>query len=106
MTLGTLEARAFLSAIVESSNDAIVGRSLDGTILSRNEAARRLYGYDAAEIVCRNISTIIPPARDGELNEVLRRIGRGERVEHFETLRVRKDGARIEVSVPVRPERA
>lgn len=103
MTLGTIEAGAFLSAIVESSSDAIVGKALDGTILTWNDGARRLYGYEAGEIVGRNIAVIIPPERDGELAGILRRIRRGERVEHFETVRVRKDGSRVDVSVTVSP---
>lgn len=103
MPLNTIEASAFLSAIIESSDDAIVGKTLDGTILSWNSAAERLYQYSAEEAVGRNISLIIPPEGEGELERILKRIERGERVEHHETVRVRKDGVRLEVSITVSP---
>ena len=105
MPLKTVEANAFLSAIVESSSDAIIGKTLDGTILSWNVAAERIYGYTAAEMVGQNISVIVPPERKAELRDILARIGRGERVEHVETVRVRKDGGRVEVSVTISPVR-
>lgn len=103
MGTGTIESSAFLAAIVESSDDAIIGKSLDGTILSWNAGAERLYDYTAEEAVGRNISLIIPPERDGELERILKRIGRGERVNHLETLRVRKDGTRLDVSITISP---
>jgi PAS domain S-box-containing protein len=103
MATDIIESSAFLSAIVESSNDAIVGKSLEGTILSWNAAAEKLYGYSAQETVGQNISLIIPPERSTELKEILSRIIRGERVESFETVRVGKDGTRIEVSLTISP---
>lgn len=103
MGTDTIESSAFLAAIVESSDDAIIGKSLDGTILSWNAGAERLYDYSAEEAVGRNISFIIPPERDGELERILERIGRGERVSHLETVRVRKDGKRLDVSVTISP---
>jgi PAS domain S-box-containing protein len=103
MVTDTIESSAFLSAIVESSSDAIVGKSRDGTILSWNAAAEKLYGYGAQEAVGQNISLIIPPERSTELKEILARISRGERVESFETVRVRKDGSHIDVSLTISP---
>jgi PAS domain S-box-containing protein len=105
MSSNTIESGAFLSAIVESSNDAIIGKALDGTILSWNATAERLYQYSAEEAIGRNISLIIPPERDGELERILLLIARGERVEHYETVRVRKDGVRLEVSITISPIR-
>src|SRR5215210_764477 len=103
MPLLTIESSAFLSAIVESSDDAIIGKTLDGTIISWNAGAERLYQYSAEEAIGRNISLIIPPEREGELEHILARIGRGERVQHLETVRVRKDGVRLDVSLSVSP---
>src|SRR5918911_1883229 len=103
MPSNTIESSAFLSAIVESSDDAIIGKTLEGTILSWNAGAERLYQYSAEEAIGRNISLIIPPERDGELERILQRIGRGERVHHLETVRVRKDGTRLDVSVTISP---
>ncbi|HKS29127.1 MAG TPA: PAS domain S-box protein [Pyrinomonadaceae bacterium] len=103
MGIDAIESSAFLSAIVESSNDAIIGKSLAGEILSWNTAAEKLYGYTAGEAVGRNISFIIPPERGAELKDILARISRGERVESFETVRVRKDGARLDVALTISP---
>jgi PAS domain S-box-containing protein len=99
------EARARLAAIVESSDDAILSRSLDGTILSWNRGAERLFGYTAAEALSNNVSMLVPPDRRDEEPHILQRIQRGERVEHFETQRIRKDGRRIHVSITVSPVR-
>ena len=96
-------ARERLAAIVESSADAIIGKTLDGTVTSWNASAEHLYGYTAAEAIGRPISLIVPPERDGEISDILARIGRVERVEHLETVRLRKDGTRVEVSVSVSP---
>jgi PAS domain S-box-containing protein len=98
-------ARAYLAAIVESSVDAIKAKTLDGTITFWNQATERMYGYSAAEAIGRNVSFVIPPERPNELPEILARIARGERVEHYETERVRKDGTRIDVSLSVSPIR-
>ena len=102
---GQDETQARLAAIVESSDDAIVSKSLDGTIQSWNGAAQRLFGWTAQEIVGKPIYTIIPPERHGEEAEIIARLRRGERIEHFETVRVAKDGRRIDVSLTVSPIR-
>jgi PAS domain S-box-containing protein len=96
---------AELVAIVESSSDAIIGKTLDGIITSWNPAAERLYGYTAAEAVGRSINLILPADRPDELPSILARIRRGERVEPYETVRVRKDGSRLAVSVTISPVR-
>ncbi|MBI3948610.1 MAG: PAS domain S-box protein [Armatimonadetes bacterium] len=94
-----------LAAIVESSNDAIIGKTLDGIIRSWNTAAERLYGYAAEEVRGRPISIVVTPDRAAETLAILGRIARGERVEHHETVRVRKDGTRVDVSLTVSPVR-
>ena len=94
-----------LAAIVASSDDAIVGKTLGGTVTSWNAGAERLYGYAAGDIVGRSISTLISPDRPDEEADLLGRVARGERVEHFETERVRKDGTRVHVSVTLSPVR-
>jgi PAS domain S-box-containing protein len=96
-------ARAHLAAIVECCDEAIVGKTLDGTVVSWNAAAERLYGYTAAEILGRSVSILVPPYRPRDLIEVFEMAARGERVEAFETIRVRKDGTPIEVSLVVSP---
>ena len=97
------DTAALLAAIVESSDDVIVSKTLDGTITSWNPAAERTFGYTAAEAVGRNIRLIIPPDRWSEEDEVLARIRRGERVDHFETIRRAKDGHLINVSLVISP---
>lgn len=99
------EVAAQLAAIVESSHDAIVGKSLDGTIRSWNSGAARLFGYTEAEAVGKPITIIIPAELHAEEREIIARISRGERVEHFETVRVGKDGRRVDVSLTVSPIR-
>jgi PAS domain S-box-containing protein len=91
------------SAAVESSNDAIITKSLDGTITGWNPAAERLFGYSAAEVVGRSIEIIVPPDRIAEVHDTLRRVGWGERIEHNETVRLRKDGSSVEVSLSISP---
>ncbi len=93
------------AAIVESSDDAIVGKALDGTILSWNLAAARMYGYSAQEVLGRRISLIVPPEQARELESILRVVGRGDRVDHLETVRMRRNGSRFDVSVTVSPIR-
>ena len=92
-------------AIVDSADDAIVGRDLDGTILTWNAAAERLYGYTAAEAIGRPISMLVPPDLPDEVAEVMARLNRGESVEQFETVRLHKDGTPIDVSLTLSPVR-
>jgi PAS domain S-box-containing protein len=97
------EARALHAAIVESSEDAIVSKTLDGTILSWNAGAERLFGYRANEAIGRSITIIIPPERRGEETAILERLRRGQRIEHFETVRRRKDGQDVVISLSLSP---
>ncbi len=96
---------AYLASIVRSCNDAIIGKTLDGTIVSWNAGAERLYGYRAEEIIGRPISILFPPYRPEELPDILDRIRRGERIERLDTVRLRKDGTAVEVSVTISPIR-
>jgi PAS domain S-box-containing protein len=98
-------AQARLAAIVESSEDAIVSKTLDGVVTSWNQGAERLFGYTAAEAVGRPITLIIPPERLDEEPAILARLRRGEWVEHFETVRVAKDGKRLDISLTISPVR-
>ncbi|MGH8289713.1 MAG: hybrid sensor histidine kinase/response regulator [Steroidobacteraceae bacterium] len=98
-------ARAHLAAIVESSDDAIVSKTLEGMIRSWNGAAERLFGYTAEEAVGQPIALIIPAERVQEEQEILERLRRGERIDHFETVRVAKNGRRIEVALTISPIR-
>jgi len=95
-----------LAAIVASSDDAIIGKTLGGVITSWNRGAEGLYGYTAEEVVGKPISIIMPPDRQGEMPDILETLALGERVEHYETQRVRKDGRRVTVSVSVSPIRS
>ena len=97
------EARLRLAAIVESSSDAIIAKDLDGTILSWNTGAELLYGYASSEAVGRNISLLAPPDHRDEIPAILERIKVGERIEHYETVRRRKDGAMLDVSITISP---
>ena len=94
-----------LAAIVESSGDAIIGKTLEGTITSWNSAATSMFGYSEAEAIGRHITLIVPPERLDEEEEVLRRLVRGEAIEHFETVRRHKNGQRVEVSLSISPIR-
>jgi two-component system cell cycle sensor histidine kinase/response regulator CckA len=96
-------AMAHLAAIVESSDDAIIGKTLEGIILSWNAGACRLYGYTAAEAIGQSMTLLLPEDRPGEESEILARIARGERVDHFETRRRRKNGETIDVSLTISP---
>jgi PAS domain S-box-containing protein len=100
-----LVAARTLAAIVESSDDAIVGKSLDGIISSWNAAAQRLFGYPADQAVGRHISLIIPPERIGEEDEIIASLTAGRSVDHFETKRLRSDGSRVDVSLTISPIR-
>jgi two-component system CheB/CheR fusion protein len=95
--------QARLAALVESSHDAIIGKTLDGTVTSWNAGAERLYGYTAEEAVGRSISFIAPPDRLGELMPIFESLRRGEVVLPFETVRVRKDGRRLDILLTVSP---
>jgi PAS domain S-box-containing protein len=94
-----------LAAIVESSDDAIISKTLEGIVLTWNAGAERLYGYSTAEAKGQPMSFLLPPDRPDEETEILGRIRSGERVEHYETARLRKDGRRIDVSLTVSPIR-
>ena len=99
------EAHTLLAAIVSASDDAIISKTLDGVILSWNAGAERLFGYTSSEAVGQSIDLIIPPElRDEEL-QILEQLRRGERIDHFETVRVAKDGRRIHISLSISPLR-
>jgi PAS domain S-box-containing protein len=100
------ERERFFSAVVESSNDAIITKSLDGTITAWNQAAERLFGYSSSEAVGRHIRLIVPEGRRDEMYDILERIGRGESVERVETKRLHKDGREVDVSLTVSPLRS
>lgn len=94
-----------LASIVESSDDAIVGKTLDGIVTSWNHAAEKIFGYTAAEMIGAPIARLFPPARVAESAVILDKVRRGERIAHFETTRARKDGQEVEVSVMISPIR-
>jgi PAS domain S-box-containing protein len=97
------EADRRLAAIVNSSDDAIISKALDGTILSWNQGAERIYGYSAQEAEGQSISILSPPEQADEVPVILAQIKRGEHIAHYETVRIRKDGSRIQVSLIVSP---
>ncbi|HSH59402.1 MAG TPA: response regulator [Acidimicrobiales bacterium] len=97
------ERVAHLAAVVDSADEAIVGRALDGTVVAWNSAAEQLYGYSAEEAIGRDLSMILPPGYEDETGKLFDCILRGERVERFETVRVCKDGRRIDVSLTMSP---
>lgn len=99
------EARTLLAAIVESSDDAILSKSLDAIVTSWNRAAERMYGYTAEEIIGRPITILAPPDRPHEIPRIMAQIRQGQRVSRLETVRVRKDGERIDVAITVSPVR-
>jgi PAS domain S-box-containing protein len=99
------EVRSWLTAIVQSSNDAIIGKALDGTITSWNAAAERLYGYTAGEAVGRPVSFLVPPEQPDEVPALLARVKRGEFVANYETKKLAKDGRRVDVSLTMSPIR-
>jgi PAS domain S-box-containing protein len=97
------DAQRFLACIVESSDYAIFGTTPDGTIVSWNAAAEALFGYGAGEILGKHVSTLVPPDRQDEVGHILGRLMQGEKISHFETTPMRKDGARLCVSLTVSP---
>ena len=99
------EAQALLAAIIQSSEDAIISKTLDGTIISWNAGAERLFGYTAAEAIDKPITLIIPPERLAEEPAIIERLVRGERIEHFETVRLAKSGQRLDISLTISPIR-
>jgi PAS domain S-box-containing protein len=99
------EYRSRLALIIDSSEDAIIGKNLDGTITSWNKGAERIYGYTPEEAIGKHISFLAPSDRPDEISEILRKIARGESVEHHESVRVAKDGRYLDVSISVSPLR-
>jgi PAS domain S-box-containing protein len=97
------EATAYLAAIVSSSDDAILSKNLDGVIRSWNKSAERLFGYTAKEAIGKHITIIVPSDRRTEEDNILSRLRRGERIDHFETVRMRKDGTTFDVSLTISP---
>ena len=95
----------WLAAIVESSDDAIIGKTLDSVIRSWNQGAVQMFGYHAEEIIGKSVLTLIPPELQHEEPDIIARLARGDRVDHYETIRLRKDGTRIEISLSVSPIR-
>jgi len=100
------ERERLFSAVVESSNDAIITKALDGTITGWNRAAERLFGFTAAEAVGNRIDIIVPSDRRAETRQILDRVASGQAIEHFETLRLHKDGREVEVSLGISPIRS
>jgi PAS domain S-box-containing protein len=103
LNANSLDAFRQLAAIVESSEDAIISKNLEGVISSWNQSAERIFGYTAEEAVGKNITLIIPPDRRDEETGILERLRRGERVDHFETVRMRKDGVLLNISITISP---
>src|SRR5262249_43196807 len=96
-------AQYWLSAIIESADDAVISKTLDGVITSWNAGAERIFGYTAEEAIGRPVTMLIPDDHPDEEPKILARIRAGERVDHYETVRVRKDGTRIDISLTVSP---
>jgi PAS domain S-box-containing protein len=94
-----------LAAIIEDSDDAILSKTLDGSILTWNKAAERMYGYRAEEIIGKNVSILLPPDRPNEVRDILKKLQHGEKIEHFQTTRRTKDGGILHVSLTVSPVR-
>jgi PAS domain S-box-containing protein len=99
------EIRGLLAAIVASSDDAIISKNLDGVITSWNKSAERIFGYNSEEAIGEHVTLIIPPERHNEESDILDRLRRGERADHFHTVRRRKDGSLLDVSLSISPVR-
>jgi PAS domain S-box-containing protein len=97
------ELARFLASIVDSSDDAILSKDMSGKILSWNEGAKQLYGYTAEEMIGKHISILAPPDRPNEIPEIMRRLAKGERIKHYETVRLRKDGTSVHISLTLSP---
>ena len=97
------EARVRLAAIVESSEDAIIAKTLEGVITDWNRGAQKIYGYSAEEVLGKPINILVPPDRPNEIPMILERLRRGEAIEHYETVRVAKDGRRLDISLTISP---
>lgn len=97
------QANQLLAAIVDSSEDAIISKDARGIVTSWNKSAERLFGYSAAEMIGKSILTLIPPDRQDEEPAILARLHRGERIDHFETVRQRKDGTLVHISLTISP---
>src|SRR5215211_3054446 len=95
----------WLTAIIESADDAIISKTLDGIITSWNKGAERIFGYTADEVIGKPVTILIPADHEDEEPRILARLRAGERIEHYETVRVRKDGRRIDISLTVSPIR-
>jgi PAS domain S-box-containing protein len=103
--MSSVEITELLAAIVESSDDAIVSKTLNGIVQSWNAAAQRIFGYTAAEMIGQPITRLIPPDRFDEESQILSQLRQGERISHYETVRMRKDGRPVNVSVTISPIR-
>jgi PAS domain S-box-containing protein len=99
----TVPLQILLAAIVEDSDDAIYSKTLDGTILTWNNAAERMYAYRTDEIIGKNVSVLLPPDRPNEVKEMLQKLRQGEKIEHFETKRRTKSGRILEISLTISP---
>ena len=98
-----MDLLSHLAAIVASSDDAIISKTLDGVITSWNPSAERIFGYTAEEMIGQSILRLIPPDRQSEETEILRQLRAGQRIQHYETVRVTKDGRRLDVSLTISP---
>src|SRR5262245_7416685 len=96
-------AQYYLAALVESADDAIIGKTLEGIVTSWNKGAEKLFGYTASEIIGKSITILVPPENPDEEPRILAQIRSGERLEHYETQRVRKDGSIVDVALTVSP---
>ncbi|MGC1457173.1 MAG: PAS domain S-box protein [Steroidobacteraceae bacterium] len=102
-TTELLASQQLLRGIVESSDDAIISKTLEGVITSWNSGAEKLFGFSALEAIGQSMQMLIPPERADEEREILQRLARGERIDHFETVRVAKDGTHVEISATISP---
>jgi two-component system, chemotaxis family, CheB/CheR fusion protein len=100
-----LPTHELLSAVVEDTSDAVLTKTLDGIVTSWNHAAELMYGYSRDEMVGKSVSTLLPPDRPDEVTHILSRLKQGERISHFETVRVAKDGRRLDVAITISPIR-